>query len=59
MSSISGVKPSTVQPMPPTQKVGGDADGDNDGTKASVPATPAPPVSRPTATLGNNVNTTA
>lgn len=57
MSSISGVKPQNVQPMPQPQKVGGDADGDNDGTKAAP--TPAPPVSRPTATVGNNVNTTA
>jgi hypothetical protein len=48
--------------MPPVAppKIGGDADGDNDGTKAAAaPAPAAPVVSKPTATLGNYVNTTA
>ncbi len=52
MSSISGIKPQSVQPMPQPQKVGGDADGDNDGTKAAAPVAPVPQVSKPTATLG-------
>ena len=54
MSNISGVKPQAIQPMPQPQRVGGDADGDNDGTKAATPATPQ--VSKPTGTMGNNVN---
>jgi len=59
MSSISSVKPQAIQPMPQVQRVGTDADGDNDGTKAAAPAAPAPQVSKPTETLGNNVNTYA
>jgi hypothetical protein len=60
MSNIAGVKPSSVQPPVAPSRIGGDADGDNDGTKAAAaPAPAAPVVSKPTATLGNYVNTTA
>ena len=61
MSTISGAAP-VAQPIQTTRVGGTDADGDNDGTKASAakaPATPAPVVSKPTETLGNNVNTFA
>jgi hypothetical protein len=58
MSTIAGIKPSSVMPPVAPPKSGGDADGDNDGTK--VPAVPtAPVIAKPTATLGNYVNTTA
>jgi hypothetical protein len=59
MSSVSGIQASA--PTLPVQKVGTDADGDNDGTKAatSTPPPAAPQVSKPTATMGNYVNTTA
>jgi hypothetical protein len=36
-----------------------DADGDHDGTKVATAPEPAARVSRPTATMGNHVNTTA
>jgi hypothetical protein len=59
MSSLSGIQASA--PTLPVQKAGTDADNDNDGTKAAAntpnPATPQ--VSKPTATIGNYVNTTA
>jgi hypothetical protein len=57
MSNVSGVKPQSVLPPVAPQKVETDADGDNDGTKAAAPQ--APVVAKPTATLGNIVNTTA
>ena len=47
-------------PCNPVQppKIGGDSDGDNDGTKAAaIPSIPF--IVKPTATLGNNVNVTA
>jgi len=59
MSNVSGVKPQSVQPPPQLQKAGGDADGDNDGTKAAAPVAPTPFIAKPTATIGNNVNVTA
>lgn len=59
MSSISGIKAQVVQAPQQPQRVGGDADGDNDGTKAKAPAPVTPFVAKPTATMGNNVNTTA
>jgi hypothetical protein len=59
MSSISAVKPQAVQPILQPQRLGSDTDGDNDGTTAAAPVAPAPQVSRPTAMLGNFVNTTA
>lgn len=56
MSNITGVKPSSVMPPVAPPKIGGDTDGDNDGTK--TPAAPsAPVVAKPTATMGNHVNT--
>lgn len=59
MAAISGVSPINV-PQPAARVGGSDADGDNDGTKAAkAPAAPAPTVAKPTATLGNNVNTFA
>lgn len=58
MSSIAAVTATT--PNMPVQKVGADADGDNDGTKAAAQPTPAAPqISKPTETMGNYVNTTA
>ncbi len=59
MSSISGVQAQTVQTAQLPQRVGGDADGDNDGTKAAPPAPTTPFVAKPTATMGNHVNVTA
>jgi hypothetical protein len=60
MANISSV--STIQsPQQAPKAAAVDADGDNDGTRvAAKPApTPLPQVSKPTATMGNNVNTTA
>lgn len=43
-------------PVPPVQKIGTDADGDTDGTKATSSPTPVAPISKPTETMGNNIN---
>lgn len=59
MAAISGVSPVSV-PQPPARVGGSDSDGDNDGTKAAAAsAAPKPIVSKPTETMGNNVNTFA
>lgn len=52
--SISPVSGQT--PPQPVQKAGTDADGDHDGSKKPALVAPAPHVSKPTETLGNNVN---
>jgi len=61
MASIPGITPTTLPQ--PTARVGGtDSDGDNDGTKggtAKVAPPTTPVVSKPTETMGNNVNTYA
>ena len=69
MTAISGIKPATpplatnnLNGVNSVNGIGTDADGDNDGsTKGVAPSTaPATPVvSKPTDTLGNNVNTFA
>jgi hypothetical protein len=59
MSNVSGIKPQTILPPVQAPKVGGDADGDNDATKAAAPIPSIPFIAKPTATLGNNVNVTA
>ncbi len=53
--SISSVSSAPVQQTPAPRPANVDADGDNDGTRAPT-ATPAVPVSKPTATLGNNID---
>jgi hypothetical protein len=60
MANISSVSPTGAAQQAP-KAVGNDADGDRDGTKVAAKPTPTPPpqVSKPTATMGNNVNTTA
>jgi hypothetical protein len=60
MSNISNIAP-TMAPQQAPKAPGVDADGDNDGTKATAKpkVTPQPQVSKPTETMGNNVNTTA
>jgi len=60
MTNISSISP-TLASQQARKAAGVDADGDNDGTKvAAKPApTPQPQVSKPTETMGNNVNTTA
>ena len=60
MATISGVSPVNV-PQAAARVGGKDADGDNDGTKAAAATrAPTPPVvSKPTATMGNSVNTFA
>jgi hypothetical protein len=58
--AVSSIPAASVQPYQPVKPMGRDADGDNDGSKAaSAPATPQPQLPNPTATMGNNVNTTA
>jgi len=60
MSSMSSLSSATLQwREPPTHAT--DADGDNDGSKsaAAKPAAPAPQFARPTATLGNLLDTHA
>ena len=61
MTSAIGATSSGLQQInrapPPQVKGGGDADGDNDGSKAGEVAKSTPrPIS---ATVGNNINTTA
>jgi hypothetical protein len=58
MSQVNNIRPQSAQSLPRPQKVGGDADGDNDGTKASQAPTSAP-LPKPTATMGNHVNVRA
>lgn len=60
MSSIAPVQ-STPIPQPQTPRATQDADGDKDGTQVAPPppVTYQAQVSRPTATLGNHVNTVA
>jgi len=60
MANISSIAP-TPPPQQAPRAANVDADGDNDGTKAAAtpPVTPQPQVSKPTETMGNNVNTTA
>jgi hypothetical protein len=60
MANISSIA-HTLAPQQAPKAAAVDADGDNDGTKAVAPAAPAPQpqVSKPTATMGNYVNTTA
>ena len=58
-STISNIPATPVAQAPRPAAV--DSDGDNDGSKAAAtkPVAPQPQVSKPTATLGNNVNTLA
>ena len=59
MATISGTPPINL-PAPQTHVGGRDSDGDNDASKAAVAApVPAPVISKPTQTMGNNVNTHA
>lgn len=60
MSSISSIAPTTIAPTQPA-KAAVDADSDNDATKAasSQPVVQQPQVTKPTATVGNSVNTFA
>jgi hypothetical protein len=61
MSAISGVSAANL-PQPSGKVAGTDADGDNDGTakaQTTAPASPAPVASKPTATIGNRVDTYA
>jgi hypothetical protein len=53
--SISSVSSAPVSQTQAPRAANVDADGDNDGTKASA-ATPTVQVSKPTATLGNNID---
>ena len=58
MATISGTAP--VSPPQTQPRVGGtDSDGDNDASKAKGATVPKPVVSKPTETMGNNVNTFA
>jgi hypothetical protein len=61
MSAISAVSTANI-PQPMGKVAGADSDGYNDGTtaaKTQAGAASAPMVSKPTATVGNNVNTYA
>ena len=53
--SISSVSSAPVSQTQAPRPANVDADGDNDGTKAPA-ATPTVKVSKPTATLGNNID---
>lgn len=65
MSSISAIASAATQRYQAQAPRTTDADGDSDGSKtastpqATAPVTPQPQVSKPTATMGNNVNTMA
>jgi hypothetical protein len=58
-SAISSIPAAPVTQAP--RPAAGDSDGDNDGSKAAATnhVAPQPQVVKPTATLGNNVNTVA
>lgn len=58
MATISSTSPITV-PQAQARVAGTDSDGDNDASKASGATVPTPVVSKPTETMGNNVNTFA
>jgi len=58
MATISGTSPVNL-PQAQPRVGGGDSDGDNDASKATGATTPTPVVSKPTETMGNNVNTFA
>lgn len=58
MATISSTSPVNLLQSQP--RVGGtDSDGDNDASKAVVAPVATPVVSKPTETMGNNVNTFA
>jgi hypothetical protein len=58
MATISGASPIALPQVQP--RVGGtDSDGDNDASKSTIATVPTPVVSKPTETMGNNVNTFA
>jgi len=61
MSSMSSLSSATLQVARAPRPTATDADGDNDGSKsaAAKPAAPAPQFARPTATLGNLLDTHA
>ncbi len=59
MATISGTPPVNL-PVPQTRVGGRDSDGDNDASKtAGAAPVPTPVISKPTQTMGNNVNTHA
>ncbi len=58
MATISSTSPITL-PQAPARIGGADSDGDNDASKATGATVPTPVVSKPTETMGNNVNTFA
>ena len=62
MSDIANIQTENVAYTAPQKSPAVSSGGDRDGSKASAPemAPPQPPpVSKPTATIGNNINTTA
>lgn len=65
INAVSGCPATPVQAPPQPQKdkvVSKDADGDNDASKTQkteAKAVTPPPVSKPTETMGNKVNTYA
>ncbi len=58
MATISGTFPVSL-PQTQPRVAGTDSDGDNDASKATGATVPTPVVSKPTETMGNNVNTFA
>jgi hypothetical protein len=58
MSTISAIQAPAVNPPQPARSAPVDADGDHDGTREAAEAS-AQKVSKPTATLGNKVDTFA
>ncbi|QJC56525.1 hypothetical protein HC248_01831 [Polaromonas vacuolata] len=62
MSDIANIQTENVAYVAPQKNPAVSFGGDRDGSKAGAPemAPPQPPpVSKPTATIGNNINTTA
>ncbi len=58
MATVTGTSP--IAPPQAQPRVGGtDSDGDNDASKATGATVPTPVMSKPTETMGNNVNTFA
>jgi hypothetical protein len=61
MSEITNIQAQPAAYVAPQANPAVSSGGDKDGSKAGAPemAPPPPPVTKPTATVGNNVNTTA
>jgi hypothetical protein len=59
VSSVSNQAHQAPAPVQASRPAPVDADGDHDGTKVAAKPAPQAQISKPTATMGNHVNTVA